>query len=76
MDKITERNMVRERVASWAVVQDLLEEERRESIRTSDLGQFLRYFAGLADAVNRLHGHRMTSGLVEMQDIFRRSRND
>jgi hypothetical protein len=72
-DDSDEKRMVRERVEAWAVVQERLDQERRESIRTADLPRFIQYFAGLTDAVNATNGLRPGSGLVEMQRMFRGS---
>jgi hypothetical protein len=58
----------------WKETGELLEEERRERVRTADTAQALAALSGLFDSAVRLQPATKTSGLVEQQAIFARAR--
>ncbi|HEY5913942.1 MAG TPA: hypothetical protein VJA21_25415 [Verrucomicrobiae bacterium] len=69
-----EKDQVRSWIRRWEELGPILERLRAESIRQADTAAAIEAF-GLAYKSARLHGRRRTSsGLVEQQRWFQRSR--
>jgi hypothetical protein len=71
MDEMTDDQKVRAVVLAWQGAEPVLKADRDRRIREANPAEVIPQYAGLVTEYLKRNGHRTTSGLVDMQRIFR-----
>lgn len=68
--EMTEREKILRTIEAWKEAEPMLEKDRIERIRNTDVERGIRSFAGILTMYLARNGFRKTSGLVELQSLF------